>query len=231
MDRIAKFIKDEFALQDRFEQIFFPIAIFVTLMTSLTLHDSKIALASALCGIFYTILAGKGRPLCFLFGIFGTCCYCFISFKNSLYGNLILNALIYLPMYFIALFQWEKHLKKEKHEIVKTKLGAISTITFFLLTTFIASAGVVFLVLANDAAPVADSLTTFFSILGMILTIKRCYEQWYAWTLVNAIEIIMWTNAYIHGSNCFTTILMWSSYLILGLYFMHSWTKEIQDTK
>ena len=132
-------------------------------------------------------------------------------------------------MYFLALFQWEKHLKKDRHEIVKTKLGPIITITFFLLTSFLAATGILFLILTNDSAPVADSLTTIFSILGMILTIKRCYEQWYAWTIVNTIEVIMWTNAYIHGSNCFTTILMWGSYLILGIYFMHSWTKEIES--
>jgi nicotinamide mononucleotide transporter len=82
----------------------------------------------------------------------------------------------------------------------------------------------------GDATPYIDAITTVFSIVGLILTVKRCVEQWYVWFIVNGLSVIMWVEAYINGSNCFATILMWITYFILSIYFLHTWKKELKDS-
>ena len=79
----------------------------------------------------------------------------------------------------------------------------------------------------HDQSPIIDSITTVFSVIGMILTVKRCIEQWYVWFIVNGLSVVMWIKAYALGSNCFATILMWAIYFVLSIYFLYTWKKEL----
>ena len=61
----------------------------------------------------------------------------------------------------------------------------------------------------------------------MLLTVKRCIEQWYIWIIVNALTLVMWFNAYINGSNSLVLVFMWLTYLVLAFYFLKEWKKEL----
>ena len=78
----------------------------------------------------------------------------------------------------------------------------------------------------GDATPYIDGVTTIFSIFGMIFTVRRCIEQWYVWILVNGLSVVMWIEAYLKGSNCLATVIMWITYFLLAFYFLHNWKKE-----
>lgn len=227
--KLVEFIKSELSGWGRYERIVFPLVIFSIIIISIILNDSKIALLSAICGISYTILAGKGKISCYIFGLTGTMCYAWISWQNHLFGNLMLYMLYYFPMQIIGIFKWRKHLNNKTGEIIKTSIQ--NKTAYFLVT---AAAAVIFayvLYLLKDANPVIDSITTTFSITGLIFTIKRAIEQWYLWAVVNALSTVMWIEAYLNGSNCFATILMWGIYFILAIYFLYTWKKDLIKNK
>lgn len=225
---IKEFLKKEFQNFGKYEKIFFPLVIIIIIAISIFLKDSKIALLSAVCGISYTILAGKGRISCYFIGITGTFCYCYLSFMNGFYGNLLLYAFYYLPMEILGIFKWKKHLKKEKQEIEKTFLNKKERV-IYLISGFILTVILSFILrFSGDSKPILDASTTIFSIFGQLLTVKRCIEQWYIWFFVNLLSLIMWIFAYLNGSNCFATVLMWFVYLILSIYFLRSWQKELK---
>ena len=228
---IMEFTKKELSGWGKIERIIFPLEILLIILNSIYMKDNKVALVSAVCGISYTILAGKGKISCYLFGLAGTFCYSFISFKNALYGNLALYALYYFPMQVAGIFNWRKHLKLDTQEIEKTKLSQKERIIY----SQIAVLGSVILAYVlwklNDQNPIIDAITSVFSIIGLILTVKRCIEQWYIWFVVNGLSMIMWIQAYLYGSNCFATILMWATYFVLSIYFLHTWNKEMRIRK
>lgn len=225
--KTAEFIKKELTGWGRIERILFPLGIILIILVSLYMNDSKIALISAICGISYTILAGKGKISCYLFGLSGTLCYAYLAFKNGLYGNLILYLMYYFPMQILGIFQWKKHLKKEAQEIIKTTLSSKERL-LYLLSALIFTVAVYFaLRYFQDKNPLIDSVTSIFSVVGLLLTVKRCIEQWYIWFVVNGLSVIMWIEAYLHGSNCFATILMWGTYFVLSIYFFCTWKKEL----
>ena len=112
-----EFIKKEFSGWGKWERILFPIGILIIIIVSFVMKDSKVALVSAVCGISYSILAGKGKISCYLFGLSGTFCYSYISFKNALYGNLALYVLYYFPMQVLGIFKWKKHVEKNDKRI------------------------------------------------------------------------------------------------------------------
>lgn len=229
MEKVRNYILKELAGWGKFERIVFPGILLFILILSIIIKDNPVAVVSAICGISYTILAGKGRVICYFFGLSGTLCYSYISFKNGLFGNLALYMCYYFPMQIYGIFKWQNHLKKDTNEIIKTKLSNKKRIIYLFSASVLAIALFFILVGLHDKNPVLDAFTSVFSILGMLFTVKRCIEQWYVWILVNGVSLIMWIQAYFNGSNCFATVLMWLVYFILAFYFLHAWKKEINE--
>lgn len=226
--RIIDFIKSNFDNFSKGEKIFFGIAILLTFILSILAKDEIIATVSAICGITYTILAGKGKILCYYIGIIGTLCYCYLAYKNNFFGNCLLYGCYYFPMEIIGIFNWGKNLKKNSAEIIKRNLSLKEGVLYYGIA-LILSAIAGFILSANGGNNAfIDSITTVFSILGLYLTVRRCVEQWYAWIIVNFLSSIMWIIAYIKGSHCLGTVLMWVIYSILAVYFLIQWKKELK---
>lgn len=224
---MLEFIKKEFSGWGRFEKVIFPLEILLIAGISVYLKDTPAAVVSAICGICATIFAGKGKISCYVFGMIANICYGYISFINHFWGNLILN-MFYFPMQFVGIAKWKKHLKKETQEIYKSALNNRDKLLYSIAAIVVSVLGYFVLRHYGDLNPVVDSLTTVLSVFAFILTVKRCIEQWYVWTIVNSLCVVMWIGAYLNGSHCFATILMWSTYLILGLYFLKNWEREIK---
>lgn len=226
---LKDFIKQELTNWKKSEVIFFTFIIILIISISIYMKDNIIALISAICGISYTILAGKGKISCYIIGMIGTFCYSYLAFINGFYGNLCLYLLYYFPMEIIGIYSWSKHLEKRTKEVIKTKLSIKERI-FYSIIGFVLTVLMTFILKhIGDKNPLIDSITTILSVLGLILTVKRCVEQWYIWFIVNLLSAIMWIYAYIEGSNCFATILMWITYLILSVYFLNIWNKELSE--
>ena len=225
---LTEFIKGEFKGWGKHESIIFPLGIILIAGISIYMHDISFAIISAICGICATITAGKGKISCYFFGIVSNICYSYISYENAFWGNLALNMLYYLPMQFVGISQWRKHLKKETQEIYKTKLSAKERILYFIVIVILCTGGYYLLRHFSDGNALFDSITTVLSVFAFLLTVKRCIEQWYLWTIVNAIAVLMWLGAFLQGSHCFATVLMWSTYFVLGIYFLRNWNKELK---
>ncbi len=191
--------------------------------------QALISLTYTICGILYTALAGKGRVICYLFGITATCCYSYLAYNNDLYGNFLLNIGYYLPMQIIGIILWNRHLKKDKKEIIKTKLSKKERLILTGITTKLCIIMVAFLKTSNDTAPILDGITTILSILGMYLTVKRCIEQWLIWIIVNSLAIMMWLKVSMSNHETYSTVIVWSVYLVMGIYFYFQWRNELSD--
>lgn len=204
--------------------------IYAFLFTSaFVLKDSPAALVSAFFGITYTFLAGKGSPICYLFGVTGSGFYSWLAFHNALWGNLALYAGYYIPMQIIGFFKWNSHLKEGKNEIVKISLKKKERIVLSALTLVVTAAAIVLLTFLNDKNPVIDGITAVFSITGMYLTVRRAIEQWVVWMVVNGLSAIMWAAIALNGEKVYSTVIMWSVYFVLAIYFYISWKREIKN--
>lgn len=230
IENIKQFVKLELSGWEKHELYGLIIIASTILFNALILNDSIVAIISAICGILYTILAGKGKISCYLFGLTGTCFYSYLAFKNALFGNLLLYIGYYLPMQVIGIFQWKKHLKKFNNEIIKTKLSKIELKKLFVITFLSVFCFIGVLHTFKDSHPIIDGITTILSLLGMYLTVKRAIEQWIIWTIVNFLSIIMWVCVATSGQKVYSTIIMWCVYFVLGLYFYYKWNKEIRQT-
>ena len=226
--KITENIKKELAEFNKLEIIILILSFLLIIFNAIIMKDSLPVIISAICGIIYTITAGKGKIYCYIIGLCGSVCYSYISFKNTLFGNCLLYLLYYIPLQIIGFYHWKKHLKANSFEIIKTKLSNKQR----LITLLILITGISFLYFIlkyyNDSSPAIDSITTFSSIIAMYLTVKRCIEQWTLWFVVNFLSFIMWLNIAMHGIKVYSTLVMWGIYTILAIYFWIKWKKELR---
>ncbi len=228
---LKNFAKAEFIGWKKTEVIALTLIFTFILINAIIVKDNFVAVISAICGITYSTMAGKGKISCFLFGLTGTFCYSYLSFKNALFGNLLLYAGYYFPMQVIGLFSWSKNLKKETQEIVKTKLTNKKRVKYIFIALIFCLIGIYILHILNDKNPICDGITTILSLFGMYFTVKRCIEQWVIWIIVNGLSAIMWLQVVLQGEKVFSTFIMWVVYLILAIYFLWEWNKELNSKK
>ena len=146
------------------------------LFNKLVLHDSYVAIIYAVCGLLYTFLAGKGKVVCYLFGIISAGTYGYLAFMSSLWGNFLLNICYYLPMQILGVFKWRKNLNPETKSIYKTRLDKKERVILTIISVLRCIIGYFVFRLTNDTHPISDSITTMLSLVGMYLTVKRCIE-------------------------------------------------------
>lgn len=227
MTLLKSFIKKELSGWKAPEIIGLVVVLGIIIYNYIVLHDSIIAVISAICGILYTVVAGKGKISCYLFGLSGSGFYSYLALSNALYGNLALYLLYYIPMQIIGIFKWKNHLKKDTQEIYKTKLNAKERIVLSVISVILCVIGCYFLSYIKDSNPIEDGITTMLSLIGMYLTVKRAIEQWVIWMIVNATSAVMWVKVIMSGTNTYSTVLMWGVYFILAIYFYREWKKEL----
>ena len=61
-----------------------------------------------------------------------------------------------------------------------------------------------------------------FSIAAIVLTVKRCIEQWALWLAVDAIEIFMWWHT---GADSMAILAMWALFFVDGCYCFRLWLR------
>lgn len=199
----------------------------VIMGVSLYLGDTWLGVLSAVTGTLYALFAGKGKVSCYFFGIINSALYGWISYTQTLYGETMLNWGYYFPMMFVGLFFWRKHLNDSK-EIYKEKLsrkGRILLIVFSLIGIVIYER---ILARMGDQQSILDSMTTVLSVSAMVMTVKRCMEQWILWIIVNVISVYMWYLIYQAGGPG-ASLLMWIIALCNSFIFLYQWTKEVKS--
>lgn len=231
MLNIKSFIKGEILGWNKYEIAGIFLILCLIFYNAFCLEDSVVAVISAICGIMYTIIAGKGKISCYIFGLTGSGLYGYLAFTNGFYGNFLLYVCYYIPMQILGIFRWKNNLNKVNNEIYKIELDGKNRIKLSLVSVLLCCFGYVVLRYMGDSNPVIDSAATMLSIVGMYLTVRRAIEQWIIWMIVNALSLYMWIQAIQNGVKTYSTALMWGVYLVLAVYFYVRWRKEINQIK
>ncbi len=186
---------------------------------------------AGISGVICVVLAARGSIWNYLFGVVNVSLYALISFKSELYGDAGLNALYYLPMQFIGLWQWRKRgaaaLTGDGETLVKARrLTNIQRLCIGLGSVLLVLVGVLVLGKLGDPQPLKDSTTTILSIIAQVLMAMAFMEQWFLWAIVNSVSIVMWVICALRGDeHAAVMIIMWVFYLLNSLNGMRQWIR------
>ena len=226
---MKQYLKENFSNWQPWEIVYAAACTIAVAGISAYLGDTAIGIISAIAGTLYTLFAGKGKTLCYIFGIVNTVLYGYIAKTYTLYGDMMLNWLVYLPMMFAGIILWKRKLDATG-SVIKAALSRGGRV--ILAASVIAGiAGYAYILCRmGDRQPVIDAATTVLSVAAMIMTLKRCVEQWILWTLVNGLSVCMWGRVYLSGVNSIATLLWWGIMLITGVIFFIQWHTAMKKT-
>ena len=230
MKKVLEWIRGECSGWKTGEVVWFFFCVAATVATALINKDTGLGITAAVTGIFYTLLAGKGKISCYLFGIVNSLLYGWFSYKAKLYGEVMLNIGWYFPMMFVGLIFWGKNLGNSQ-TIRKTTLGIKGKIICYALSLIGIAVYAVILHRMKDSQPIIDSATTILSVTAMILTVKRCADQWIIWTIVNILSVWMWFREFQLSGQSVALLAMWVVALANGIIFYFQWYKDIRKCK
>ena len=183
------------------------------------LHSS-LALVAATTGMAYTMLAGRGKIACYAFGFVNAPIYAYLSWRWGYYGDMALN-LYYFAMMVPGLVCWRRNqMSKGSGEIVRTRLSGRERWVWAAAIAVATGGLYVALRAIGGSRPLCDSLTNVLSVTAMVLTVKRCIEQWAMWIAVDAIEIVMWWHT---GASSMAILAMWALFFVDGCYCFGLW--------
>ena len=150
---------------------------------------------AAVCGVFCVVLCAGGKKSQYYWGFVNIIAYIIIALINKYYGEVMLNALYYLPTQFIGLYVWGKHYNKPADQVEGLRMDGKHIVIWSICSV----AGIFVYKLILDTlggnATLLDSMSTVFSIVANILMVMRYREQWALWIIVDVVTVVMW----IHG--------------------------------
>ena len=193
------------------------------------LHSS-LGLVAATTGMMYTMLAGRGRISCYVFGLVNSPLYAYLSWRWGYYGDMALN-LYYFVMMFPGIVCWRRNRNAADDGcILRTRLSGRERVTWGVAILIGVAALWGVLVLVGGNRPLCDAFTNVFSIAAIVLTVRRCIEQWGLWLAVDAIEMFMWWRT---GAESMAILAMWTLFFVDGCYCYALWlgrTELARDT-
>jgi nicotinamide mononucleotide transporter len=223
---VKRFIKNELSNWNIFEIAWLAFASCSIIGLSLYWKDSWYGIVSALAGVICVILTGKGKLSAYIFGVINCILYGFISFKQGLYGETMLNILYYLPLQFYGFIVWNRNMNDTDNEVKRISMPNIERfkkLGLIILSTFIYG---VFLKYIKDPMPYMDSFTTTAAVFAMWLSCRRYTEQWYLWVSINIVSVYIWWTRYSIGGDNIATLLMWIIFLINSIYGLIKWNRK-----
>lgn len=179
---------------------------------------------AAISGIFSVVLCAKGKKSQYIWGLFNVVGYVIIAWINKYYGEVMLNALYYLPSQFIGYYLWNKHMNEETDDVEGKKLSIKQSIIFLLFITIGIFGYKLVLDILGGTGTLLDSASTVISVVANALMMMRYREQWLLWIIIDAITVVMWLLV-----GDFIMVTMWAVYLINAFYGYYNWTKMAKE--
>lgn len=223
---IAELIKKEITGWKKWEVGWLAAACSIIIFLSIYWQDTIMGIISATTGTACVICTGKGKLSAYLFGLINCVLYAIISFKASLYGETMLNALYYVPMQFVGFYTWSKHMNDKTNEVTKKNMkwsGRLIMAMSILIGTLLYG---LILNKMGDAMPFVDAFTTVTSVVAMIVSVKMFAEQWWIWVVVDVFTVYMWFVSFMQGKENIATLIMWMVYLVNAVIMLVKWEKE-----
>lgn len=231
MKKLKQIMKMEFSNWKKSEVIWLSVALLTILGLSIYWKDSWIGITAAVSGVLCVVLTGKGKLSSYILGIINVVFYSITAYHAKYYGEVMLNMIYYLPMNFVGLIAWSKHMNEETGEVEKKKMPVKSSVLVYAITGIgIIGYGLALKKMGGNL-PFVDSMSTVVSVVAQILCIKRYVEQWVLWIVVDIVTVIMWIAAFFNGGESVATLLMWSVYLINAIIMFIKWSKETKGEK
>lgn len=229
MQKIHDLLKEECTGWKKWEVIWLLTACAVIFALSVYWRDTAAGIVSAVTGVACVVCTGKGKLSSYFFGLINAVLYAWISWNARYYGEVMLNALYYVPMQFWGFFVWSRHMNRETHEVEKRRMTGRGLLWLTLAVAGGTGLYGILLAMLGGSMPFVDALSTVVSVIAMAISVYMYMEQWLLWVIVDVVTVFMWAVHFAKGGESMATLLMWIVYLGNAVIMLLKWNREAKE--
>lgn len=186
-------VKNFFKRFNLFDYLLLTIGLLITIIVSIIFKGNIFAILTSLIGIVAVFLNAKGYIVGAILAIIQCLFYAVISFKNALFGEVIIYIALLIPLNIILIFQWIKNRSVQDKMIVKiNKISIKETLFVFLFGFGVFVVGYFILKAFNTANLILSTLSITICIVANYFNIRRVKLSFIIFVLNNIIIIVMW---------------------------------------
>ena len=209
-----------------FEKILLFGSIIIVSIVGIVFKSDVLTVSCSIVGIITALLLAKGKNLGQVFGLLITILYSIVSYKNKYYGEVLIYALLMLPMYVIGIFTWINH-KSEKTdsvEINSIKKKEWIIVSVISIGVFI---GIYYLLKAfNTNELIVSTLSVLASLFAVYLQIRRSKYSFGFYLINDIILMFLWGIPVLHGNYILVPMLLNPTInFINDTYGFYNWKK------
>ena len=173
--------------------------------------------------ILYLVLATRGNPWCWFWGIISCIFWAYAAF--ALYGLYIDGALqlFYIAISILGIYEW-KYGGKDHQELPISRLTWKQHIWIWtggLALSWVL--GAFFAAYTTAAATYLDAFTTVFSVIITFMVIRKKLENWVYWFLIDSVYVYLYWS---RGG--YLIALLFVVYLVIVVFGYFAWKNKIQ---
>ncbi|WP_412521794.1 nicotinamide riboside transporter PnuC [Shewanella algae] len=201
-------------------KIWLSTVIMLVLLSSMTSGATLLVTAVTLSGAVFVVCAAQQHRLAPFFGSLMAAGYGYLAYRQGYYGDMLINWAYHLPMYLMAIAVWSRSTFHPK-TLAKGELKLLLWLSvglFMLLSTGLEWAG--------GSHPFIDAASTVAAFIGTLLLSRGYREQWYFWTIGNALGVTLWLLASLRDPSQTPVLVMWIVFFFNGLWGFYLWHRK-----
>ena len=144
--------------------IFIAIGTYLSVIWKSNLFGLSVFISGVLC----VVLAAKGSIWTYIFGMYNTFGYAYISYTNGLFGEMGLNLFFFAPTNIIGIFMWKNKLQ-ENIVIMRELANKYKAIVGLICIIGIIITGFLLSLIKGQNSPYIDATTNTLSIIETFL--------------------------------------------------------------
>ena len=180
-----------------FERLWYPAFFIAGILCLIFIKPFNFELCFAVLSLwlymFANNLLARGKFVGIILSIVSATLYTIVSFFAKVYGEVIINALLYIPLDIIAVITFKRNTNKNTDELSVKKLSLKGWFLTSLLLVF-ATAGIwaLLYILPGQVFPLLNAVSMCTFLCALILRNLRYKEFWWFNLIGNAVTIAMW---------------------------------------
>ena len=171
-------------------------------------------------GVCYLYYEYQASNWVWLFSLLMPMVSMYVYFSAGLYADFSIN-IYYLVASLYGLIIW-RGTKRKKAAVISHIGTHVALISIIAMLTIWLCIYLILVTFTDSTVPVMDALTTAISIVGTWMLAKKYIEQWFAWMIVDAINI----GLYIYKDIPFYATL-YAIYTIVAYFGYRNWKKKM----
>ena len=221
-----------------FEKIWYAIFVLAGILCLIFIRPFDYQLVFAVCSLYIYLVANNftanGNKIGMIITLGSSILYCVNCFFYRIYGEILINVLVYIPIYIFSYISFNKNTNSEnkKDEFLEVNKLKFWQLSVCIISLIVGSVGLYFILdLINSAFPLVNAISIIAFLIAMIIRIFRYVEFWWFDLLGNIFSFMLWILASTSDLSSLPFVLSTVSCLFNGIYGYIIWRKLFRKSQ